>query len=75
MDLVKFLLTVLDSPLSNVKNSSGAKAQIVKALKSMLRDLSYGEQVSQRISSIECKRLKMDEMQYSKETCYTKKIW
>jgi len=42
---VKFLLVVLDSPLPNVKNASGAKAQIVKALKSMLRDLTSGEQV------------------------------
>lgn len=46
VDLVKFLLVVLDSPLPTVKNASGAKAQIVKALKSMLKDLTYGEQVN-----------------------------
>ena len=43
--MVKFLLTILDSPLTGVKNASGTKAQIVKALKAMLRDLNYGEQV------------------------------
>lgn len=47
VDLVKFLLTILDSPLTGVKNASGTKAQIVKALKAMLKDLNYGEQVNQ----------------------------
>lgn len=47
VDLIKFLLVVLDSPLPGVKNASGAKAQIVKALKSMLKDLTFGEQVYQ----------------------------
>lgn len=45
MDLVKFLLTILGSPLQGVKNASGTKAQLVKALKSMLTDVNYGEQV------------------------------
>ena len=45
VDLVKFLLTILGSPLQGVKNASGTKAQLVKALKSMLTDVNYGEQV------------------------------
>ena len=47
MDLVPFLLNVLNNPLAGVKNASGTKAQIVKALKAMLKDLNYGEQVCQ----------------------------
>lgn len=46
-DLIKFLLNILDSPLTGIKNSSGTKAQIVKALKAMIRDTNYGEQVNQ----------------------------
>ena len=45
VELVQFLLTILDSLLSEVKNPSGTKAQIVKALKAMCRDLNQGEQV------------------------------
>eukprot|EP00794_Sanderia_malayensis_P017835 gene17835-19618_t len=46
VELIQYLITLLDTHLTDVKNPSGCKAQIVKALKAMCRDLNYGEQVS-----------------------------
>eukprot|EP00795_Rhopilema_esculentum_P013369 gene13369-4225_t len=46
VDLVQYLLSLLDVPLRDVKNPAGCKAQIVKTLKSMARDLSHGGEVN-----------------------------
>lgn len=49
--LIAYLLSLLDgNNLKAVKNSPSVKAQIVKALKAMLRSMEYGEQV--RISGM-----------------------
>ena len=44
-ELPQFLLTLLESPLEECDSPAAAKAQIVKALKSMETDLSNGEVV------------------------------
>lgn len=46
VDLVPFLLTLLEGRLELIENPSMTKAQIVKALKSMCRSLLYGEKVT-----------------------------
>ena len=43
-ELVQYLLGLLDSGLK-CENPAAIKAQIVKALKAMLRDLTRGEEV------------------------------
>lgn len=43
-ELVQYLLQLLEGNLQ-VQNPAAIKAQIVKALKAMLRDLQLGEQV------------------------------
>lgn len=45
-ELVQFLLKVLDSPLSEVDNPAATKAQVVRALKAMIKDLAKGDQVN-----------------------------
>ncbi|KAK3742179.1 hypothetical protein QZH41_012074 [Actinostola sp. cb2023] len=45
--LVQYLLAILDSPLQTVENPAATKAQIVMALKSMIKDLIHGEEVNQ----------------------------
>ncbi|XP_055379776.1 dnaJ homolog subfamily C member 13 isoform X2 [Condylostylus longicornis] len=45
--LIPFLLTLLETRLDFVENSSAVKAQIVSALKAMTLNLSYGERVTQ----------------------------
>lgn len=42
--LVPFLLSVLDSSLA-IENQAAAKAQLVKAMKAMTRDVTYGEHI------------------------------
>ena len=44
--LIAYLLTLLEgNSLRAVKNAPSVKAQIVKALKAMMRSLEYGEPV------------------------------
>ena len=44
--LISYLLKLLEgNSLRAVKNAPSVKAQIVKALKAMMRSLEYGEQV------------------------------
>ncbi|XP_031572111.1 dnaJ homolog subfamily C member 13-like [Actinia tenebrosa] len=45
-DLVKYLLNLLDGKLEGSENPAATKAQIVKALKAMTRDLTHGEEVN-----------------------------
>ena len=45
-DLVQFLLSLLESNLESCEHPSAAKAQIVKVLKAMGKDLSNGDRVS-----------------------------
>lgn len=47
VNLVPFLLGLLDSRLEYVDNASAVKAQIVAALKGMTLNLNYGERVTQ----------------------------
>ncbi|XP_054738081.1 dnaJ homolog subfamily C member 13 [Anastrepha obliqua] len=47
VNLVPFLLGLLDSRLEYVDNASAVKAQIVAALKGMTHNLNYGERVTQ----------------------------
>ena len=44
-ELVQYLLNLLNGALKAVENPAATKAQIVKALKAMLRDLTYGVEV------------------------------
>ena len=45
-NLIAYLLSLLEgNNLKGVKNAPSVKAQIVKALKAMMRSLEYGEQV------------------------------
>ena len=44
--LVEYLLELLESTLVGVESPSATKALIVKTLKSMRKDLSFGERVS-----------------------------
>lgn len=46
IDLVNFLLNLLENRMEYVENPSKVKAQIVKALKAMSRSLSYGDRVN-----------------------------
>ncbi|XP_069504815.1 dnaJ homolog subfamily C member 13 isoform X2 [Ambystoma mexicanum] len=51
VDLVPYLLRLLEGQgLENLDSPSATKAQIVKALKSMMRSLQYGEQVNEILS-------------------------
>ena len=45
-NLVQHLLDVLDAPLSDLDNPSAAKAQVVRALKAMLKDLARGDEIN-----------------------------
>lgn len=45
-ELVQYLLDLLNGTLK-VENPAGTKAQIVKALKAMIRDLTYGTEVEE----------------------------
>ena len=45
VELVQYLVSLLEAVLHDVKNPAGCKAQIVKALKSMTRDLAHGGEV------------------------------
>jgi len=51
VELVPYLVSLLDGPLRDVKNPAGCKAQIVKTLKSMTRDLSNGAEVNEILDS------------------------
>ena len=44
--LVQYLLNLLNGALKTVENPAATKAQIVKALKAMIRDLTHGEEVT-----------------------------
>ena len=48
-ELVQYLLSLLDGALKEVENPAATKAQIVKALKAMLRDLQHGDEVGANI--------------------------
>lgn len=45
-ELVQYLLNLLNGALKTVENPAATKAQIVKALKAMLRDLTHGEEIN-----------------------------
>ena len=45
-ELVSYLLNLLGNDLDICKNSASTKAQIVKALKSMAKNLTYGEKIT-----------------------------
>ena len=45
-ELVQYLLDLLNGTLK-VENPAGTKAQIVKALKAMIRDLTHGTEVKE----------------------------
>lgn len=44
-ELVQYLLNLLNGALKTVENPAATKAQIVKALKAMIRDLTHGDEV------------------------------
>jgi len=46
VEMVDFLVRLLETGLETLENSAATKAQIVKALKSMQRSLKYGEEVT-----------------------------
>ena len=48
-ELVQYLLDLLNGTLK-VENPAGTKAQIVKALKAMIRDLTHGTEVKKLFS-------------------------
>ena len=45
VELVTFMVRLLETGLESVPKASSAKAHIVRALKSMLKSLKYGEEV------------------------------
>lgn len=45
-ELVQYLLNLLNGALKTVENPAATKAQIVKALKAMIRDLTHGEEIN-----------------------------
>ena len=49
--MVHYLLALLENSLENVDNVSAVKAQIVKVLKAMSQDLSYGARVNEILES------------------------
>lgn len=46
-ELVQYLLSLLSGTLKAVENQAATKAQIVKALKAMVRDLTHGIEVGE----------------------------
>ena len=46
VELIPYLLRLLDSGLEALDNPAATKAQIVKALKAMMNSLRFGEEVS-----------------------------
>ena len=49
VEMVQFLVRLLDTGLESLKNPAATKAQIVKALKAMTTSLKYGEKVKIQI--------------------------
>ncbi|XP_023317683.1 dnaJ homolog subfamily C member 13 isoform X2 [Trichogramma pretiosum] len=45
-EMVSYLLNILENESSYIENSAATKAQIVKALKSMAKSISYGDKVN-----------------------------
>ena len=45
VEMIQFLVGLLDTNLESVEKPSATKAQIVKALKAMQRSLKYGDEV------------------------------
>lgn len=51
-DLISYLVELLDGRLDGVEGSARAKAQIVKALKTMSLSLSYGSLVQAQLNKL-----------------------
>lgn len=51
-DLISYLVGLLDGRLDGIDGSSRAKAQIVKALKTMSSSLSYGSLVQTQLDKL-----------------------